>query len=156
MELQSLENTESLKPRQLLWVQADILDTVWWGAVPLLLEGKKYWEEFMTLESIYNSIKSGDLQLWLMNDEDEFLLAMLTQLIRYPKILDLRLVWIGGEDLASGIELFFDYIELWGHRQGASRVTVSGRKGWIRRLLKSGYKLESYTVCKDISEIKEH
>ncbi len=156
MELSTTEIIRACGTRQLLLVEPDFVDTVWSNAVLLLEGGRKYWQEYTTLESIYCLLKSGKIQLWLMNDEVEFILAMLTEINIHPKFKELHLMWIGGEDLESGMELFSDYVELWAHRQGASRVRVTGRKAWTRKLLKSGYGIESYTMSKDISKMKEH
>ena len=142
--------------RQLLLVSPDMLHTVWPATIPLLMEGKKYWEEWSTIDSIYDGIAKGNIQLWLMNDDEEFIMAMTTEILKWPKHLELRIMWIGGKDLNSAMSQFFDYMELWAARQGISKVKLFGRKGWIRKLLSSGYELTGYVIEKDISGIKEH
>ncbi len=156
MDIHSIEVPNSEKVRQLLFVDPELLDHVWSDAVLLLEAGKKYWEEFATLESIYGALKNRTMQLWLVNDENEFLLGILTELIVHPTISEMRIVWIGGTDLDCAAELFLDYMELWAYKQGAFRVRVTGRKAWIRKLLPYGYSVESYTVTKDISHMREH
>ncbi|KKK85497.1 hypothetical protein LCGC14_2772700, partial [marine sediment metagenome] len=99
--------------RQLLLVSPDTLPDVWGHTLDLLEEGKEYWEKWATLESIYRGIARGKIQLWLMNDEDEFLLAMLTQITKSPKGSVLKITWVGGVDVDDAIKLFFDYMELW-------------------------------------------
>ena len=142
--------------RQLLLVSPNTLQDIWGAVLPLFEEGKEYWGKWTTLEGIYRGISSSRLQLWLMNDEDEFLLAMLTQIVKAPKGDILKITWIEGSDVDSAMRLFFDYMELWAHRQGISRVKLEGRRGWIRKLSSSGYELTGYVLEKDISGIKEH
>jgi hypothetical protein len=153
-----LQDIEAPVPdfRQLLRVSPALLDEVWTAAVPLLMEGKKYWEDWATLESIYAGVKRDTMQLWLMNDSEEFILCMLTTITENPIRKVLWILWIGGKDLDTAIKRFFDYIELWAFRLGISRVRLSGRMAWMRKLLPQGYKLVEYVVEKDISGIREH
>ena len=142
--------------RQMLMVGPELLNDVWPAAVPLLLAGKKYWEDWATIDSIYNSIRSDTMQLWLMNDDEEFILAMLTNITNNAVYKTIWILWVGGKELNIALERFFDYFELWASRLGVSRVKMSGRLGWARKLLPHGYELTQYVVEKDISGIREH
>ena len=94
-------------------------------------------------------------QLWLMNDEDEFLLAALTELTLFPKRKILNILWIGGEDLKDGVKLL-DCVEMWARKQGATKVVCQGRIGFERVLKAYGYRKRAIMLDKDISEMKEH
>ena len=153
----SVEVTDESQPvRQLLLVPPDLLDHVWPHVQPLLMEGKKYWEEWATIESIYKGIAEGRMQLWLMNDDEEFMLAMLSEILESPVRKTLQITWLGGQDLGKAQELFLDYVELWASREGVSRVSLHGRKGLVRKLSPHGYELKRYVISKDISGIREH
>ena len=156
-EYSQIEIAETGKAlRQLLLVSPDMLHTVWPATIPLLMEGKKYWEDYSTIESIYAAVNEGKTQLWLMNDDEEFMLAMITEILKWPNHLELKIMWIGGRELNSAIQQFLDYMELWAARQGISKVKLSGRKAWTRKLLPFGYRVTEYVMEKDISGIKEH
>lgn len=157
MELNLIEENPFKPLRQLLVVESAMLPDTWPAALPLLEEGKAYWENWTTLEIIYERLTAGTLQLWLMNDEDEFLLAMLTEIQLHPNYKSFNIKWMGGCDLDSALENCFDeFVNLWASREGCSRVRLEGRKGWTRKLLPLGFKVKSYVMERDISEIKEH
>ena len=142
--------------RQLLLVSPSQLPLAWPHAVPLLEEGKEYWQDFATLDSLYQDLSASKLQLWMMNCDTEFILAMLTEIGIYPTTKIMRILWIGGSEVNGAIDQFLDFAELWAHRQGVSRLQVIGRKGWVRKLKGRGYKQTQWIVSKDITGIKEH
>lgn len=142
--------------RQLLLVSPETLPVVWDLARPMFAADQEHWEEFATLESIYSDLALGRFQLWLMNSEDEFLLAMLTEIIVYPPTKVMRILWMGGEELGVAIDQFLDFMELWAYRQGISTIYVMGRKGWVRLLRSRGYAQTQWIVSKDISSLREH
>ena len=95
------------------------------------------------------------MQLWLMNDDEDFLMAMVTEIKMYDKVKSCHILCIGGEDLYRTLG-FLDYLELWARRQNCSEIVVTGRKGWKPVLRKYGYQEKTVTVIKDISHIREH
>ena len=154
---QALIPMDDLSPKyQLLLISPSQLPLAWKHAVPLLLEGKKHWEDYATLESIHDEVMSGKLHLWMMNDSGAFILAMLTEFAVYPTKRVLRVLWICGEALGDGIGLFLDFVERWAARQGITSIQVIGRKGWVRKLKRYGYVQTQWVVNKNLSGIKEH
>lgn len=141
---------------QLLLVAPSQLPLVWDHATLLLLRGREHWEKFATLESIYEDLSSGRRQLWMVNSEDEFLMALLSEIVDYPTTKVLNILWVGGSGLEIVLYLFLDFIELWGVRQGAGRCQVFGRKGWVRKLKGRGYTQDRWVISKDLTNIKEH
>lgn len=154
MQLEVQENLSN--EHQLLLVGPEHLPLVWPHVIPLLLGGKEHWEEFATMESIYADLSARRRQLWVVNCEGEFILALLTEIVVYPTTKVMNILWIGGSNLDTIIYLFLDFIELWGMRQGISSIQVFGRKGWVRRLKGRGYSQERWVVSKDLTGIKEH
>lgn len=142
--------------RQLLLVSPKTLPVVWNQARSMLVAGREHWEAFATLESLYSDLANGKFQLWLMNSDDEFLLAMLTEILVYPTTKVMRILWMGGEELQVAIDQFFDFLELWAWRQGINSIDVVGRKAWVRLLRSRGYAQTRYIVSKDISHLREH
>ncbi len=156
MDLQ-LDTTFYDQPlRQLLLVSPKLLDEVWLFAVELLEESPQYWQEFATLETIYKRIKATTVQLWLMNDEQGFIAAMITEVLQGVIYKELKIIWIGGTDFNSAVENgFTDYVHLWAKREGCDRVKFEGRKAWTRKLLPLGYKVKSYVMTHDLTDMKE-
>lgn len=141
---------------QLLLVGEEYLPLVWPHVIPLLSQGKEHWESFATMESLYLDVSSGTRQLWTMNYEGEFVMALFTEIVSYPTTRVLNILWLGGSGLEVALYLFLDFIELWAIRQGVSSVQVFGRKGWVRKLKRRGYEQTKWVVSKDLTNIKEH
>ncbi len=141
--------------RQLLLVTPDLLPQVWPQIVPLLLSAKEIWEECYTLDSLLILLQQKQMQLWTMNDESEFILALLTEVLTFPKMKVLHIVFIGGRELAYGLE-FFDCVEMWAHKQGAMKSYGIGREGFLRVLKPYGYVKSAVAFEKDISHMVEH
>ncbi len=139
----------------LLLVTPDLLATMWDRVVPLLLQGRQYWEEFSTIDALRAQIEAGQMQLWLCLDEDGPFIGFLTQFDIYPKTKVCRIVWISGQGL-SRVLYALPSIEIWAKRQGASRVEVLGRVGWIKLLENGGYELKSFLLAKDLSGMEVH
>lgn len=142
--------------RQLLLVSPELLSQVWPHVEPLLLEAKETWGEYYTIESILLLLQAGRAQLWTMNDRDEFILAMVTELLLFPKKKVLNILLIAGSEFREGLELFVDCVEMWAWKQGVTKSTAVGRKGLLRLLKPYGYSERVVALEKDISGMVEH
>lgn len=145
----------SSEVRQLLLVAPELLPQVWPQVKPLFLQSEDAWSECYTIESFPILFQRGRLQLWTMNNEDEFLLAMVTELLTFPKIKVLNMLLIVGDELQNGMMLL-DCVEMWARKQGAMRSNVIGREGLLRVLGPYGYRKQAVALSKDISWMREH
>jgi len=143
------------KVRQLLLVTPDLLPQVWPQVEHLFLENASIWDDYYTLDSFPPLFYEGTLQLWTMNDEEEFLLVMVTEIRTFPKVKVLNLLILVGREFKDALS-FLDYVELWANKQGAIKSAGVGRKGILRILKSCGYKEHKVTFEKDISGIVEH
>lgn len=143
------------KVRQVMLVTPDLLPQVWPQVEHLFLENASLWEDYYTLDSFLPLLYEGALQLWVMNDAHDFLLVLVTELRRYPKLVLINFTLLMGGDFKDSI-LFLDYIENWAYKQGAIRSTILGRKGFLRLLESNGYRQEAVVLAKNISGIVEH
>ena len=141
--------------RQLLFVSVDLLPQVWPQVKPLFLERPEQWEELFTIESIAFLLGKGKMQLWTLNDENEFLLALITELIPFPKTTLLNLLFLVGSELRDGLE-FLDCIEMWAKKHGATKSVARGNAAMFRLLRPHGYAEERSVFGKDISRMREH
>ncbi len=147
--------SSSVEDCQLILVTPDTLGLFWDEVVPLLEEGKEYWEEYETLGSIFKSIFLKEKDLWLTLDDGGVFLAVLTKIETYHLQQTFRILWIGGRNLKKAFG-FLEFVELMCARRGIRTVEVLGRPGWLRLLEKSGYEFHSVLLTKDISGVKEH
>ena len=58
--------------------------------------------------------------------------------------------WLGAGNLDELTDKTMPRAEEWARGQGASRMTVDGRRGWVRALHKGGFKEEMVTVGKSL------
>ena len=141
--------------RQLMLVTQDLLPQVWPQVEHLFLENSEQWEELFTIESIKFSLHKGVMQLWTMNDRDEFMLALITEVLQFPKKTLVNLLFLAGSDLREGLK-FLDCVEMWGRKQGAVTVVGAGIPAVARMLKSYGYEIKTVRFSKNISGMREH
>ena len=143
------------KVRQLLLVTPDLLPQVWPQVEHLFLENASAWDTYYTLDSFPPLFHEGTLQLWTMNDEDEFLLVLVTELRIFPKNMVMNMLFLLGSSFKDAIT-FLDYVENWAYKQGVTKSTILGRKGLLRLLAPNGYRQEAVALSKNLFGIVEH
>lgn len=85
-------------------------------------------------QSVYASICARDFQVWLAgNNAVPVQLALVTEIVYYPKATWCRIIFCGGSDVAQYTP-FLEQLEDWAKRSGCVGVEVVGRLGWARRL----------------------
>jgi len=155
MDIQVQPGSSSDNPPRLFKVVPAVLEQLWDGVVPLFEKGKEYWEVFMSLEDIYRLIATGHYDLWLIMDDSDVLIVLLTELIQYPSVRVLRSLYVGGSDIDRALEAL-DQLELWARRSGVTRCEFSGRAGWEKKLRSRGYRRESVLLTKNLTGLTEH
>lgn len=133
----------------------ETLNNIWPHVELLFVEHASVWEEYYTLDSIQQRLQQGTMQLWAMHDGDVFILAMVTELLEFPKLNVLSLLIVVGTELNIARK-FLDCIEMWARKRGVNKIVSVGRKGLLRLLAPYGYKEEAVAFSKDISAMKEH
>ena len=133
----------------------ETLNTIWPHVEPLFLENAEVWQEYYTLDSIQQRLQQGTMQLWAMHDDDVFTLAMVTELLEFPKLNVLSLLIVVGAELSIARQ-FLDCIEMWARKRGVDKIVSVGRKGLLRLLAPYGYSEQAVAFSKDISGMKEH
>lgn len=104
-----------------------------------------------TVESLAADIMEGRSQLWLVLDDEAFVLFGLTEIKTNPATgnKSVLITSLGGEDGVSSVPLI-DGVESWARSIGAHEVAVCGRFGWKRALAAQGFKAETALYRKDI------
>ena len=141
--------------RQLLLVSPALLPQVWPQVKPLFLQNESIWEEYYTIESFPILFQQGTLQLWTVNNEEEFFLAWVTTLHKFPKTKVLEILLIVGDRMKDSL-VFLDCTEMWAKKQGATKSNIIGREGFLRVLGPYGYRKRAVALSKDISWMREH
>lgn len=109
--------------------------------------------EDATLKSMAEGILSGDIQMWIMLDEEEFKGFVLTDIThtQVTNYRSVRIVCLGGID---GVDLcpHIETIEKWAWELGVDSVLPVGRMGWKKPLEKLGYVVDRVVYRKDKPE----
>lgn len=120
-----------------------------WSEVGVLLE--RIVDEKVGHDDIYNLISTGEWILWLCQipETGEITTVIVTTFIQYPKIKNLRIIFLSGddEDWSFGIETFEDFARI----NKCHDVEILGRKGWERTLRDRGYEFQNVTLRKRIA-----
>ena len=140
---------------QLLQVSRDLLPRLWPEAERLLLEHREGWTDFYDLESLQVALAVGKIQLWLVNDAEEFFCVVLTECAAFPNRREVRIAWMGGKRLREVLPLI-DAIHLWAKRIGATHVVVTGPRAWRRLLKDYGYFETAVVLERELGNLTEH
>ena len=97
-----------------------------------------------TLNDLADGVASGGFQLWAGQTA-----VVLTEIITYPQSRTLHYFLAGGK-MPELMKMQPD-IEAWARQLGCNRITLAGRRGWLRSFLKDEGYAEKWTVmAKDI------
>mgnify|MGYP003119315890 FL=1 len=97
------------------------------------------------LEDVYNWLTNGYMHLWIIGNEEEILVAVVTEFVAYPRETRLRIVLAGGKknNMDKWFDIFWDKdseIHKFAKKNNVKRFEVCGRDGWLRVLARVGFK----------------
>ena len=128
-------------------VPFDMIDDFWTQVSPFIEMALEHGHGEFEVDDIYEACLEKDMQLWVIYEQPEhkIVLAVVTQIINYPKTKVCRIVTLGGEsDLLWENKLFI--LEEWAKENGCVRVETFCRDGLQRKLNRLGYK-KLYNLC---------
>lgn len=130
------------------------LPRVWVGILRFIQEPLAYEAGDLTPESIYKNISKGIFRLLVVYDEtnDEYLAAQTLEVIDSPRGRWLNLPTTGGKDIDQWEAQLENAITTVAKEQGCLSICTRGRKGWLKRLAKYGYKPLYFIAQKNIGE----
>lgn len=96
-------------------------------------------------EHVREAILRGELQLWPGEKS-----AVVTEIEHYPLMKTCHLFLAGGD--MPELRKMLESIEAWAKAQGCKKVTLAGRKGWLRSFLPAdGYEAKFLVMSKEIA-----
>jgi|TARA_R110000796_G_scaffold115798_1_gene227943 hypothetical protein len=136
-------------------VPPNYIHTVWADVEPLLAGGADRTKGRWDIGNIYNSLISGEQQLWVtFNQDKDITNALTTELIEYPNKLSLAIQFAGGmKDQTSAFILdhMLTKLESYARDCGCHCLEFWGRKGFSRKLKQAGYEESLVFYEKDIN-----
>ena len=145
---ESTGTTEQLgQPCNVALVDVDKVASIWEEVYQLLEKAQVYAAGELDTQDYFDMIESGDMQLWIAEDDGGIFAMMLTEFIQYPRKKVMRIVSIGGRGMNRWMK-YFPALEAAALSVGCTGFEVFGRKGWLRVL--KDWKCSYYVLTKDI------
>lgn len=127
-----------MKHRLALVPQEHIAD-VWLKSLPHIMNGKRHWEDFFSIEEIKRNLREGRQQLWVMIEGSEIEGVVITQIDEFSQKKILRISYLGGKGFKRSHMETLANIEEWAVEKGCSTIDILGRDEWYLLLKKHSY-----------------
>ena len=117
--------------KNLVKLEVDQVDKVWDACIPILEKAIAYSEGYYDIDDLYQMIKNGQQDLWVMFD-DEITLAGTTRIVHYPNKSVLEIPFLATKDNGGlgDFRSMFNQVEDWAKEQGAEATVFFARIGW--------------------------
>lgn len=134
--------------KNLVKLEVDQVDRAWDACAPILQRAIDRSEGYYDIDDLYQAVKKGHQDLWVMFDE-EILLAGTTRLVHYPNksVLEVLFVATKDNDSVDDFRSMMSQIEEWAKEQGAESTAFAARPGWKK--LFPDFKLQHTLMTKD-------
>ena len=131
-------------------VPAEDVPYVWGNVAPMLARVIEHSEGELEPDDYLESLMYGSMQLWIVTEESNIIVSMVTQFIDYPQKRILRIIALSGENFKQVHSYFNDMLEAYAIKNQCSALELWGRKGWKKMLPEWS---DTYTVfTKDLKE----
>lgn len=98
-----------------------------------------------TFEDIAAMVASGRVQFWPAERG-----CLVTEILVYPRCRVLN-VFLGGGELDQLTDMQSSVVA-WAKAMGCARMSIQGRRGWVRALEKHGWRHTHAVVVKELNE----
>ena len=115
------------------------LDDIWLDVYPFIDKAADYSDGKYSTGDVLYLLKKGDMQLWVAYNDQTICSACVTQVYDYPKARRLFVQFCGGFDIESWL-FHLKTLMQWGHDNNCKHVEIAGRKGWVKKLKRFGFK----------------
>ena len=119
----------------------DEFEDRWEHAKPYIIRALKHTDCY-NIKDVEDGIRSGTFHLW--NGEKS---AMITEIIQYPRLRALNLLFCGGD--YEELQSMLPSLEQFAKHFGCVRLYGGGRKGWHKKIKHLGFEQE-YLVKKEL------
>lgn len=89
-------------------------------------------QEEMGIGDILHHLREKNLQLWAFIEGEEFVAALITEIVHHPQMSVVRVRFAGGRRAREWMPLIRDVVVPWAKSYGCTRLEVIGRPGWAR------------------------
>ena len=136
-----VQNKGNMSPTvSVLLVSPNQLEDAWRNAAHLIRLSQKRIDDYEGMADIYDNLMSNSQQLWLVTVEDKLKAALTTVVEQHPRKRILRVLHIGGFDMATWFEDVLTALKVAATRMGCKAIQGDGRLGWVKKVPQYGFK----------------
>ena len=136
-----VQNKGNMSPSvSVVLVSPSNLDDAWKSAARMVRLSQKRIEGYEGMADIYDNLANGSQQLWLVKVEDKLKAAMTTVVEQHPRKRILRVLHIGGFDMAIWFEDVLKTLKVAANSAGCKAIQGDGRLGWVKKVPQYGFK----------------
>ena len=118
----------SLGNSKLHGVPSSHIDDVWDSVKQLVFDGLEYSDGKYTVDDVYKSLKSRNMQLWVSINEGIEAIGI-TEINIYPNKKVCQIFLVSGRNMDNWLH-FSKVIEAWAKERGCQSLECFGRPGW--------------------------
>ena len=124
-------------------VPLNYINAIWPDVESLLKGGADRTSGRWDIKSLHFAIASGEQQLWVtFNTDNKITNALTTEIVEYPNKVSLAIQFAGGDDGQANpdtMDIVLNKLENYAKDVGCHCIELWGRKGFSKKLKKSGY-----------------
>lgn len=132
-------------------VHRDLVDATYPYVQKYLSASTQLSDGAFTPEDILHSLKSGEMQLWVVSTNSIIYCALITEVKQFPHQKHLNILFLGGDEMPEWIHLIDDIVNR-AKINDCDAVKIYGRKGWEKVLAKYGFKHSHCVLKRDLGE----
>lgn len=131
-------------------IPPDQIDEVWPDAEPLIAKAVKLCRGETNTQHVHDNLVEGNTKLLAFSDGGMLIAAVVICMHQYPEKKVCMISLAGGTRMSDWADQGLAVVEKIAKEAGADAVYVHGRKGWLRKFSKYGYKEYSTLMGKDL------
>ena len=120
-------------------VPAQYIDTCWEKIEHFFEKAAEYTYGRYSPSDLYDMVKDGDHQLWVVYDGSDFKGTVLTNVMNYPQRRVLCMGFCGGTELKDWKTPMLDLLKRYAKDMGCDSIEAFGRPGWANVFKNDGY-----------------
>ena len=121
-------------------VPKQVLDVVWEDVKKVLEPAVKTAKGKLSISDVYDYVKKGVYELWVVMEETKIVAVITTRVIEYPERRALAMDFIGGSKMKEWLPEAQRTLESFAKDNNCSHLEGYGRKAWKRWLDKYVWK----------------
>ena len=123
---------------ELVLIAMENIGRVWPLVEPFLEKGLEQMLGEFSMDQLREMLEVGRMQLWIVDDKRRIVAVGVTEMVPYPALARVRVVLVGGKDMASWVGLL-PKLEQWAVSLGATGIEAYVRPGMAKALEQHGF-----------------